>query len=184
MIISDNQNFTFKLFYITLNSCICIFGESNEKVVTNINLIQKISGPLYTLLFPLPATSPDTNGHQSTTRTYKSGFRELFAREGELNRSQARERVAQKEIAQLKADLDYERTNNGRTKLDLEKQALKKACKHHKTKAETLAIQLDESKLGKCIKWYASSRWLFGPNSTWGSIEAMTIVTTHPTLYS
>jgi len=73
--------------------------------------------------------------------------RELFAREGELNRSQARERVAQKEIAQLKADLDYERTNNGRTKLDLEKQALKKACKHHKTKAETLAIQLDESKL-------------------------------------
>ena len=77
--------------------------------------------------------------------------RELFAREGELNRSQARERVAQKEIAQLKADLDYERTNNGRTKLDLEKQALKKACKHHKTKAETLAIQLDESKLGKCI---------------------------------
>ena len=82
------------------------------------------------------------------------GFRELFAREGELNRSQARERVAQKEIAQLKADLDYERTNNGRTKLDLEKQALKKACKHHKTKAETLAIQLDESKLGKYIKIY------------------------------
>lgn len=73
--------------------------------------------------------------------------RELFAREGELNRSQARERVAQKEIAQLKADRDYERANNGRTKLDLEKQALKKACKHHKTKAETLAIQLDESKL-------------------------------------
>ena len=82
------------------------------------------------------------------------GFRELFAREGELNRSQARERVAQKEIAQLKADLDYERTNNGRTKLDLEKQALKKACKHHKTKAETLAIQLDESKLGKYISIY------------------------------
>jgi len=79
--------------------------------------------------------------------------RELFAREGELNRSQARERVAQKEIAQLKADLDYERTNNGRTKLDLEKQALKKACKHHKTKAEALAIQLDESKLdGKRIR--------------------------------
>merc|ERR1711962_1166585 len=79
--------------------------------------------------------------------------RELLAREGELNRSQARERVAQKEFAQLKADLDYERTNNGRTKLDLEKQALKKACKHHKTKAEALAIQLDESKLdGKRIR--------------------------------
>lgn len=73
--------------------------------------------------------------------------RELFAREGELNRSQARERVAQKEVAKMKADLDYERTNNGRTKLDLEKQALKKACKHHKNKAETLSIQLDETRL-------------------------------------
>ena len=128
------------MFYITLNSCICFFGESNEKVVTNINLIQKISGPLYTSGHKRSPTDADFKNN--------SGFRELFAREGELNRSQARERVAQKEIAQLKADLDYERTNNGRTKLDLEKQALKKACKHHKTKAETLAIQLDESKLG------------------------------------
>ena len=74
--------------------------------------------------------------------------RELFAREGELNRSQARERVAQKELAELRAELDYERVQNGKAKLDLEKQALKKACKHHKNKAETLSIQLDESKLG------------------------------------
>jgi len=73
--------------------------------------------------------------------------RELFAREGELNRSQARERVAQKELAELRAELDYERVQNGKAKLDLEKQALKKACKHHKNKAETLSIQLDESKL-------------------------------------
>ena len=133
----------------TLNSGVCFFGKSNDKVVTNINLIQKISGPLYTpghKRSPTPTTDADLKNN--------SGFRELFAREGELNRSQARERVAQKEIAQLKADLDYERTNNGRTKLDLEKQALKKACKHHKTKAETLAIQLDESKLGK-YKYFA-----------------------------
>merc|ERR1712043_89593 len=73
--------------------------------------------------------------------------RELFAREGELNRSQARERVAQKEIAELRADLDYEKSQNGKAKLDLEKQALKKACKHHKHKAESFAIQLDESKI-------------------------------------
>ena len=79
--------------------------------------------------------------------------RELFAREGELNRSQARERVAQKELAELRAELDYERVQNGKAKLDLEKQALKKACKHHKNKAETLSIQLDESKLGIfCVK--------------------------------
>jgi outer dense fiber protein 2 len=73
--------------------------------------------------------------------------RELFTREGELNRSQCRERVAAKEISQLKADLNYEKSNNGKTKLDLEKQALKKACKHHKTKAEALSIHLDEAKL-------------------------------------
>ena len=143
MIKQDNHNFTYQLFYITLNSGVCFFGKSNEKVVTNINLIQKISGPLYTPGHKRSPTDADLKNN--------SGFRELFAREGELNRSQARERVAQKEIAQLKADLDYERTNNGRTKLDLEKQALKKACKHHKTKAETLAIQLDESKLGNYI---------------------------------
>ena len=134
------------MFYITLNSGVGFFGKSNEKVVANINLIQKISGPLYTTGHKRSPTDEDLKNN--------SGFRELFAREGELNRSQARERVAQKEIAQLKADLDYERTNNGRTKLDLEKQALKKACKHHKTKAETLAIQLDESKLGN-YKYFA-----------------------------
>ena len=32
------------------------------------------------------------------------------------------------------------------------------------------------------IKWDAS-RWSFGPISAWGSIETMTIGTTHPTLY-
>ena len=147
MINPDNHKVTFKLFHITLNSGVCLFGESNVKVVTNINLIQKISGPF--IYPPCIRYRPPLRTPTVTNLENKSGFRELFAREGELNRSQARERVAQKEIAQLKADLDYERTNNGKTKLDLEKQALKKACKHHKTKAETLAIQLDESKLGK-----------------------------------
>merc|ERR1711892_744186 len=73
--------------------------------------------------------------------------RELFTREGELNRSQARERVAHKEIAELRADLEYEKSQNGKAKLDLEKQALKKACKHHKHKAESFLVQLDESRL-------------------------------------
>ena len=54
----------------------------------------------------------------------------------------------QKHITDLKCELDYARTQSGTLKLDLEKQALKKACKHHKNKAETLSVQLDESKLG------------------------------------
>merc|ERR1711892_598479 len=73
--------------------------------------------------------------------------RELFTREDELNRSQARERVAHKEIAELRADLEYEKSQNGKAKLDLEKQALKKACKHHKHKADSFLVQLDESRL-------------------------------------
>merc|ERR1711892_1181472 len=73
--------------------------------------------------------------------------RELFTREDELNRSQARERVAHKEIAELRADLEYEKSQNGKAKLDLEKQALKKACKHHKHKSESFLVQLDESRL-------------------------------------
>ena len=32
------------------------------------------------------------------------------------------------------------------------------------------------------LKWSASSRWSFGPKSTWGSIETTTIGNTHPTL--
>ena len=32
------------------------------------------------------------------------------------------------------------------------------------------------------IKWGASSRWSFGPNSVWGSVETMTIGKTHPNL--
>ena len=32
------------------------------------------------------------------------------------------------------------------------------------------------------LKWGASSRWSFRPNSTWGSIETSTIRKTHPTL--
>ena len=32
------------------------------------------------------------------------------------------------------------------------------------------------------IKWGASSRWSFRPNSTWGRIETMTIAKTHPAL--
>ena len=32
------------------------------------------------------------------------------------------------------------------------------------------------------IKWGASSRWSFGPNSTWGSIETTTIWKTRPSL--
>ena len=70
--------------------------------------------------------------------------RELYSREGELNRSQARERVAKKEVSQLKAELDAERAMNGQAKLDMEKQALKRACRHHKTKAESLKLQNEE----------------------------------------
>ena len=36
--------------------------------------------------------------------------------------------------------------------------------------------------LGK-VKWGASLRWSFGPNSAWGRIETTTIGKTHPTLY-
>ena len=32
------------------------------------------------------------------------------------------------------------------------------------------------------VKWVACSRWSFGPNSTWGSIETMTIGKMHLTL--
>ena len=32
------------------------------------------------------------------------------------------------------------------------------------------------------INWDASFRWSFGPLSAWGSIESMTILTTHPSL--
>ena len=32
------------------------------------------------------------------------------------------------------------------------------------------------------VKWFAYSRWSFGSNSTWGSIETTTIGKTHPTL--
>ena len=35
---------------------------------------------------------------------------------------------------------------------------------------------------GTLIKWDASFRWSFGPICAWGSIETMTIGTTHPTL--
>ena len=102
--------------------------------------------------------------------------RELYSREGELNRSQARERVTKKELSQLKAELDAERAMNGQAKvglkiynnysiisnrktfllrivrpqnfnpfqLDMEKQALKRACRHHKTKAESLKLQNEE----------------------------------------
>ena len=34
----------------------------------------------------------------------------------------------------------------------------------------------------KKLKWGASSRWSFRPNSVWGSIETMTIWKPHPTL--
>ena len=30
------------------------------------------------------------------------------------------------------------------------------------------------------VKWSASSRWSFGPNSAWESLETMTIGNTHP----
>ena len=45
--------------------------------------------------------------------------RELYSREGELNRSQARERVTKKELSQLKAELDAERAMNGQAKVGL-----------------------------------------------------------------
>jgi len=70
--------------------------------------------------------------------------RELYSREGELNRSQARERVTKKQCLELQAELDAERAMNGRAKLDMEKQALKRACRHHKTKAETLKLRNEE----------------------------------------
>jgi len=73
--------------------------------------------------------------------------RELYSREGELNRSQARERVTKKEVLQLRAELDAERAMNGKAKLDMEKQALKRACRHHKTKAEALKLQNEEISL-------------------------------------
>ena len=34
------------------------------------------------------------------------------------------------------------------------------------------------------LKWSASSRWLFGPNSAQGSIELVTIENAHPTLWN
>ena len=34
----------------------------------------------------------------------------------------------------------------------------------------------------RTVKWGASFRWSFGPNSAWESIGMMTIVKTHPTL--
>ena len=33
------------------------------------------------------------------------------------------------------------------------------------------------------IKWGASSRWSFRPNSAWGSIETTNLAKTHPTLF-
>ena len=36
---------------------------------------------------------------------------------------------------------------NGKSKLDMEKQALKRACRHHKTKAEALKLQNEELSL-------------------------------------
>ena len=44
----------------------------------------------------------------------------------------------------LRAELDAERAMNGKAKLDMEKQALKRACRHHKTKAEALKLQNEE----------------------------------------
>lgn len=70
--------------------------------------------------------------------------RELYSREGELNRSQARERVTKKHLLDIQAELDAERAMNGKAKLDMEKQALKRACRHHKTKAESLKLQNEE----------------------------------------
>lgn len=70
--------------------------------------------------------------------------RELYSKEGELNRTQARERVTKKELIQMRAELDAERAMNGKAKLDMEKQALKRACRHHKNKAESLKIHNDE----------------------------------------
>jgi len=70
--------------------------------------------------------------------------RELYSREGELNRSQARERVTKKQLFDLRAELDAERAMNGKAKLDMEKQALKRACRHHKTKSEALKLQNEE----------------------------------------
>jgi len=70
--------------------------------------------------------------------------RELYSKEGELNRTQARERVTKKELIQMRAELDAERAMNGKAKLDMEKQALKRACRHHKNKAESLKLHNDE----------------------------------------
>ena len=39
-------------------------------------------------------------------------------------------------------------------------------------------------KITKIIKWAASSRWSFHPNSAWDRIETMTIGKTHPSLWN
>ena len=84
--------------------------------------------------------------------------RELFSREGELNRAQvqnkklthseisnkARERSIKKQLLEAQSLLDAERATNGKVRLDQEKQALKRACRHHKTKAEMLQLKNDE----------------------------------------
>ena len=46
---------------------------------------------------------------------------------------------------------------------------------------EWLSTQIEE--LSCMLKWDASYRWSFGPNSAWGRIETTIIGKTHPTLF-
>lgn len=58
--------------------------------------------------------------------------------------NKARERSVKKQLLEAQSLLDAERATNGKVRLDQEKQALKRACRHHKTKAEMLQLKNDE----------------------------------------
>lgn len=85
--------------------------------------------------------------------------RELFSREGDLNRAQARERSIKKQLLETQTLLDAERATNGKVRLDQEKQALKRACRHHKTKAEMLQLKNDELNIDLKRSQHELSAW-------------------------
>ena len=51
-----------------------------------------------------------------------------------------------------------------------------------RTRLATDVERSSKVKYHSILKWDACSRWSFGPNSAWRSIETMTIGMTHPTL--